>query len=77
MVGMDLAPAGMMAHYRELMREQFKPPRCPVIKVRAGELGRKTVRGFYEYNRYSSSLSDEFSPKLIICPVSGMVHLTS
>ncbi len=49
MVGMDVALASTSTHYRELMRDQFKPPRCLIMKVKAGELGRKTGRGFYEY----------------------------
>lgn len=49
MVGLDVALASTSTHYRELMREQFKPPRCLIMKVKAGELGRKTGRGFYEY----------------------------
>lgn len=50
MVGMDVALASTSTHYRELMRDQFKPPRCLIMKVKAGELGRKTGRGFYEYS---------------------------
>jgi 3-hydroxybutyryl-CoA dehydrogenase len=53
MVGMDVALASTTTHYRELMREQFKPPRCLIMKVKAGELGRKTGRGFYEYEAKS------------------------
>ncbi len=49
MVGLDTGLAITMTHYREYMRDQFKPPRCLVMKVRAGELGRKTGRGFYNY----------------------------
>lgn len=49
MVGLDVALAVAGTHYRELMREQFKPPRCLIMKVKAGDLGRKTGRGFYDY----------------------------
>jgi len=49
LVGLDVALAVSNTHYRELMREQFKPPRCVIMKVKAGDLGRKTGRGFYEY----------------------------
>jgi len=49
LVGMDVALASTSTQYRELMREQFKPPRCLIMKVKAGDLGRKTGRGFYEY----------------------------
>ena len=49
MVGLDVALAVGETHYQGFMREQFKPPRCLVMKVKAGDLGRKTGRGFYEY----------------------------
>ena len=49
MVGLDVGLAAGETQYRELKREQFKPPRCLVMKVKAGDLGRKTGRGFYEY----------------------------
>lgn len=53
MVGLDTGLAITLTHYRELMRDQFKPPRCLVMKVKAGELGRKTGRGFYTYESKS------------------------
>jgi 3-hydroxybutyryl-CoA dehydrogenase len=49
LVGMDIGYASTTTHYRELMRDQFRPPRCLIMKVKAGDLGRKTCRGFYEY----------------------------
>jgi 3-hydroxybutyryl-CoA dehydrogenase len=49
LVGLDIGIASTTTHYRELMREQFRPPRCLIMKVKAGDLGRKTGRGFYEY----------------------------
>jgi 3-hydroxybutyryl-CoA dehydrogenase len=49
LTGLDIALAGNETMYRELANPIFKPPRCLIMKVRSGELGRKTGRGFYEY----------------------------
>ncbi len=49
LVGIDIAMAGNETMYRELGSDIFKPPRCLIMKFRAGEYGRKTGRGFYEY----------------------------
>jgi len=49
LVGMDIAMAGNETMYNELGSETFRPPRCLIMKFRAGELGKKTGRGFYEY----------------------------
>jgi len=49
MVGLEVALIGSETMYRETGREIFKPARCHVMKVRAGEYGRKTGRGFYEH----------------------------
>ena len=47
--GLDL---GLVAHeeiYSELRREIFRPPNALIEKVRAGDWGRKTGRGFHDY----------------------------
>ncbi|MFC2122433.1 3-hydroxyacyl-CoA dehydrogenase family protein [Bacteroidota bacterium] len=49
LAGMDVVMAGNETMYNELRSDVFKPPRCLVMKFRAGELGRKTGKGFYEY----------------------------
>ncbi|MFC1981719.1 3-hydroxyacyl-CoA dehydrogenase family protein [Chloroflexota bacterium] len=49
MAGLEIALKGNETFYSELKREIFKPPRSLVTKVRAGDYGRKTGRGFYEY----------------------------
>ena len=49
MVGLEIALKGNETFYSELKREIFKPPRSLITKVRAGDYGRKTGRGFYEY----------------------------
>ena len=49
LVGMDVAIIGNETLYQEFRRDIFKPPRSLTMKVRAGEYGRKTGRGFYDY----------------------------
>ena len=49
LVGLEVAIVGNETMYRELRRDVFKPAWCHIIKVRAGDYGRKTGRGFYEY----------------------------
>jgi 3-hydroxybutyryl-CoA dehydrogenase len=49
LVGLDVALIGASTLYKELGKEVFAPARCHVMKVRAGDYGRKTGRGFYEY----------------------------
>ena len=49
LVGLEVALAGSETMYRELRRDIFRPARCHVMKVRAGDYGRKTGQGFYEY----------------------------
>jgi 3-hydroxybutyryl-CoA dehydrogenase len=49
LAGLEIALTGSETLYRELGRDIFKPARCHIMKVRGGDLGRKTGRGFYEY----------------------------
>jgi 3-hydroxybutyryl-CoA dehydrogenase len=49
LVGLEVAIVGNETMYRELKSDVFKPARCHIMKVRAGDFGRKTGRGFYEY----------------------------
>ena len=49
LTGLDITLAGSETMYREMGREIFRPARCNIMKVRAGDYGRKTGRGFYEY----------------------------
>lgn len=49
LVGLEIALKGNETFYSELKRDIFRPPRCLIMKVRAGDYGRKTGRGFYEY----------------------------
>jgi len=57
LVGLDICIVSTTKHYRELMREQFSPPRCLIMKVKAGDLGRKTGKGFMSISQ-KSGLSD-------------------
>ena len=49
LVGLEVAIVGNETMYRELKSDVFKPARCHIMKVRAGDWGRKTGQGFYEY----------------------------
>ncbi|MTI60350.1 MAG: 3-hydroxybutyryl-CoA dehydrogenase [Firmicutes bacterium] len=50
LVGLDVCLAIMETLYNEFGDSKYRP--CPLLrkKVRAGHLGRKTGRGFFEYN---------------------------
>ena len=49
LAGLDIALAGNRTLYQEFRRDIFAPPRCLVMQARAGNLGKKTGRGFYDY----------------------------
>ncbi len=51
LVGLEIAIVGNETMYRELKSDVFKPARCHIMKVRAGDWGRKTGQGFYEYGK--------------------------
>jgi 3-hydroxybutyryl-CoA dehydrogenase len=50
MVGLDVTYGGLMAMYKETGEERWFPPMILRRKVKAGHLGRKTGKGWYEYN---------------------------
>jgi 3-hydroxybutyryl-CoA dehydrogenase len=50
MVGLDVTYGAMMAIYKETGDSEFYPPFLLRRKVKAGQLGRKAGRGWYEYN---------------------------
>lgn len=50
MVGLDVTYGAMMAMYHETGDPRWYPPMLLRRKVKAGQLGRKTGRGWYEYN---------------------------
>jgi 3-hydroxybutyryl-CoA dehydrogenase len=47
-VGLDVR-LGIAEYLHETLGERFAPPRILRDKVAAGELGRKTGRGFFDY----------------------------
>jgi 3-hydroxybutyryl-CoA dehydrogenase len=48
--GLDMMYASVKARYQELVEPQFAPPVLLRRMVLAGRLGRKTGKGWYEYN---------------------------
>ena len=50
LVGLDVQLMAYNATYNEEKDRRFYPPSILRRKVRAGHLGRKTGRGWYEYN---------------------------
>jgi len=50
MVGLDISYGALTAIYEESKDTQYYPPQLLRRKVKAGQLGRKTGRGWYEYN---------------------------
>ena len=54
MVGLDVSYGALMAIYEETKDPAWYPPAILRRKVKAGHLGRKTGRGWYEYNEDGS-----------------------
>ncbi len=50
MVGLDVTYGALMACYEETKDPRFYPPQLLRRKVKAGHLGRKTGKGWYEYH---------------------------
>jgi 3-hydroxybutyryl-CoA dehydrogenase len=50
MVGLDVTYGGLMAMYKETGDPRWYPPLLLRRKVKAGHLGRKTGKGWYEYD---------------------------
>lgn len=49
LVGIGICLKGTETFYSEMKREIFRPTRALIMKVRAGDDGRKTGQGFYSY----------------------------
>ncbi|MDI6761974.1 MAG: 3-hydroxyacyl-CoA dehydrogenase family protein [Thermodesulfobacteriota bacterium] len=54
LVGLDVSYGALTAIYEESKDARYYPPQLLRRKAKAGELGRKTGRGWYEYNRNGS-----------------------
>jgi 3-hydroxybutyryl-CoA dehydrogenase len=52
LIGIDSVYFGASAIFEETKDPQYSPPILMRKMVAAGWLGRKTGRGFYEYNEY-------------------------
>ncbi|MEW6377027.1 MAG: 3-hydroxyacyl-CoA dehydrogenase family protein [Thermodesulfobacteriota bacterium] len=50
LVGLDVSYGALMAIYEESKDMRFYPPQLLRRKIKAGDLGRKTGKGWYEYN---------------------------
>jgi 3-hydroxybutyryl-CoA dehydrogenase len=51
MVGLDVTYGALMSMYRETGDSRWFPPMILRRKVKSGELGRKTGKGWYEYDK--------------------------
>lgn len=51
MVGLDITYGALMSMYRETGDPRWFPPMILRRKVKSGELGRKTGKGWYEYDK--------------------------
>jgi 3-hydroxybutyryl-CoA dehydrogenase len=63
LVGLDVSYGALTAIYGESKDVRFYPPQLLRRKVKAGELGRKTGRGWYEYHPDGSRLSGNHKEK--------------
>jgi len=55
LVGLDVRLAIAQYLHQELHDTQYAPPAILLAKVRAGELGKKTGKGFYQWPREKTS----------------------
>jgi len=51
MVGLDVTYGALMSMYRETGDPRWFPPMILRRKIKSGELGRKTGKGWYEYDK--------------------------
>jgi 3-hydroxybutyryl-CoA dehydrogenase len=58
MVGLDVTYGALMAMYRETGDSRWYPPLLLRRRVKAGHLGRKTGRGWYQYDKDGNKVKD-------------------
>jgi len=58
MVGLDVTYGALMAMYKETGDSRWYPPLLLRRRVKAGHLGRKTGRGWYEYDKAGNKVKD-------------------
>ena len=58
MVGLDVTYGALMAMYNETGDSRWYPPLLLRRKVKAGHLGRKTGKGWYQYDKEGNILKD-------------------
>ena len=56
MVGLDVSYNALLSIYKESREDQYYPPQFLRRKVRAGNLGRKTGKGWYSYDENGNRL---------------------
>ena len=58
MVGLDVTYGALMATYKETGDSRWYPPLLLRRRVKAGHLGRKTVQGWYRYDKDGNKVKD-------------------
>ena len=58
MVGLDVTYGALMAMYKETGNPRWYPPLLLRRRVKAGHLGRKTGRGWYQYDKVGNKVKD-------------------
>jgi len=51
LTGLDVSLSVQNTLYKEFGREIFRPAQCLIMKVKAGDLGRKSGQGFYKHKQ--------------------------
>jgi 3-hydroxybutyryl-CoA dehydrogenase len=58
MVGLDVTYGALMAMYKETGDSRWYPPLLLRRRVKVGHLGRKTGRGWYQYDKHGNKVKD-------------------